>query len=182
MNLQSKKSTVHNKLFLILLFALSSILFADVPDLSTSLSKIKKPYLAPPLKLLNIDEDEINLKDLKGKVIIVNFWATWCPPCRREMPSLQKLNNTLNDKNIVILTVNVGEDAEKADDFLSNISPEVTFTTLLDTNAKAMKDWKVLGLPSTFIINKKGNVVYKAIGGREFNTKSIINTIKKLNN
>jgi len=182
MNLLLKKLAVHNKIFAILILALTSSLYAKAPDLSTSLTKIQNVYNAPNLKLFDIDEEEIDLKDLKGKIVVVNFWATWCPPCRREMPSLQRLYNKTKEQNVVILAVNVGEDGEKADDFLANISPEITFSTLLDTNAQAMKDWKVQGLPSTFIVNKKGQVVYKAIGGREFDDESIVKAVIKLNN
>ena len=180
MNSLLKTSAVHNKLLLILFLSITSSLYGKLPALSKSLTKIVKPYDAPALKLLDIDDEVVDLKTLKGKVVIINFWATWCPPCRREMPSLQKLYNKVSNKNVVVLAVDVGESADKVDDYLSNISPEVTFQALLDTKSETMVRWKVRGLPSTFIVNKKGKVVYKAIGGREFDSDGIIKQINDL--
>ena len=182
MNLLLKILNVRNKLLIILFFSITTSIYAKLPSLSTQLTKIEIPYEAPALKLLNIDDEIVDLKTLKGKVVIINFWATWCPPCRREMPSLQKLYNKIKNKDIVILAVDVGEDADKVDDYLSNISPEITFMSLLDSNSQAMSDWKVMGLPSTFVVNKKGQVVLKAIGGREFDNKIIVNEILNIAN
>ena len=182
MNLRLKTLAVHNKLLLILFLSITSSLYGKLPALSQSLTTIVKPYDAPTLKLLDIDDEVVDLKTLKGKVVIINFWATWCPPCRREMPSLQRLYNKISNKNVVVLAVDVGESAEKVDDYLSNISPEVTFQALLDSRSDAMMRWKVRGLPSTFIVNKQGKVVYKAIGGREFDSDGIVKQIMNLVN
>ena len=151
-----------------------------LPPLTHSLTAINKTVAAPALRFQNLDEEMVDLKSLKGKTVIVNFWATWCPPCRREMRSLENLYQSTKDKNVEILAVNIGEDIDTVFSFLGAIEPSPTFPMLFDSDAVSMKVWSVKGLPTTYIINPDGNVVYKAIGGREFDHPGIKNKIIKL--
>lgn len=150
--------------------------------LTHNLTVIKKPIPAPVLRLKNMDNEFVDIKDLKGKVIVVNFWATWCPPCRREMGSLERLHLATKNKNVVVLAVNIGEDVDTVFPFLGFIEPSPSFSILFDTDAKVMEKWKVRGLPTTFIINPKGMIVYRAVGGREFDhpkiQKAVVNLTK----
>ena len=171
MNLQSKTLNVASKI-IFFVFLINISIYAS----SDGLTKVTAVN-APKLILEDIDEEEINLKDFKGKVVLVNFWATWCPPCRAEMSSLQSLYTLTKDKGVEVITVNVAEDADTVFSFLSNLPNEATFKAVIDKDSNAMKDWKVMGLPSTFIVNKEGKIVYKAIGGRDFNSKNIINKV-----
>ncbi len=151
-----------------------------LPPLTHSLTVINEIIKAPALRFKNLDEEMVDLKDFKGKTVVVNFWATWCPPCRREMGSLEKLYQSTKDKNVVILAVNIGEDMDTVFSFLGTINPSPTFPMLFDNDATSMKTWDVKGLPTTYIINPDGNVIYKAIGGREFDHPSIVNKVIQL--
>lgn len=156
-----------------ILFASSVSHAAGPPPLTHNLTMIKKPKLAPALQLKNMDDELVNIKDLKGKVVVVNFWATWCPPCRREMSSLERLHLATQDKNVVVLAVNVGEDIDTVFPFMGMIDPAPSFPILFDTNGTVMTKWKVRGLPTTYIVSPEGKIVYRAIGGREFDHPSI---------
>ncbi|GMR16059.1 MAG: hypothetical protein BMS9Abin31_0363 [Gammaproteobacteria bacterium] len=175
---------------LVLLFLLSTFsLFgpginyaAELAPLTHNLTVIKKPMPAPNLRLKNMDDEFVDIKGLKGKVIVVNFWATWCPPCRREMSSLERLHLATQDKNVVVLAVNVGEDVDTVFPFMGVINPSPSFPILFDTDAKVMTQWKVRGLPTTYVVNPDGKIVYRAVGGREFDHPAIIKAVIKLNN
>ena len=152
----------------------SGILFADgLPPLTHELTTINKLVPAPELRLQNMDEEIIDIKDFKGKVVIVNFWATWCPPCRREMGSLERLYQATKDKNVEVLAVNIGEDMETVFSFMGIIDPSPNFPVVFDPDAVSMNSWKVRGLPTTYIVNPEGNIAYRAIGGREFDHPDI---------
>lgn len=145
----------------------------EIAPLTHNLTKLKKSIIAPNLRLQNMDEEIIDIKDLKGKVVVVNFWATWCPPCRREMASLERLYQATKNKNVELLAVNVGEDVDTVFPFMGNVTPSPNFPILFDTDGKAMKQWKVRGLPTTYIVSPTGMIVYRAVGGREFDHKNI---------
>ena len=162
-----------------ILFSINS--YADgLPPLTHKLTAINKTIKAPKLQLKNLDGDVIKLTAFKGKVVVVNFWATWCPPCRREMGSLERLHQATKNKNVEIVAVNIGEDLDTVFSFLGTVEPSPYFQMLLDTDASSMKTWNVNGLPTTYIIDKKGNIAYRAIGGREFDHPNIIKTILDL--
>jgi len=153
---------------------------AELPPLTHKLTTLKKVINAPSLRLKNLDDEIIDIKDLKGKVVVVNFWATWCPPCRREMGSLERLHLATKDKNVVVLAVNIGEDVDTVFSFLGQVEPSPTFPMLFDPEAKSMSPWNVRGLPTTYIIDPNGTMIYRAIGGREFDHSDIQQAIIKL--
>lgn len=135
--------------------------------------------VAPKLKLLDMDGKQINLEQLKGKVVIVNFWATWCPPCRAEMPSLQRLWKKLGASKIQIVAVNVGEDADTVLGFMGTLDESPTFPIVFDKDSTTLRAWPVRGLPTTFLIDKKGHIAYRAIGGRHFDSPENIRFINE---
>lgn len=152
---------------------------ADLPPLSHSLT-MQAPKAAPVLKLKGLDGKTHDLAQLRGRVALINYWATWCPPCRREMPSMERLTQALKGEPFIVLAVDVGEDAETIEAFTSQLDTELTFPILLDTSSRAMQAWKVAGLPTTFLVDKQGRIVASAIGGREFDHPEIIQTIRDL--
>ncbi|MDD5388583.1 MAG: TlpA disulfide reductase family protein [Gallionellaceae bacterium] len=147
---------------------------ADLPPLTHGLTPIAEPQPAPALILADMDGKMHDLADLKGKVVVVNFWATWCPPCRREMPSLERLKQQLQSRGLAMLAVDVGEDADTVFAFTGQLEPAPTFPLLLDRDSRAMQRWKVKGLPTTFVIDQQGRVIFRAIGGREFDNPAMI--------
>ena len=145
---------------------------------SRMLTAIPSRPLAPSFNLPD-DEGEMHaLSDYKGKVVIINFWATWCPPCRAELPSMNKAWEKLKDHDVQMLAVNVGEDEDTV--FAFTGEQEINFQILLDESGEIINLWPVRGLPTTFVLDKEGRVVYRAVGGRDWNSDEIINIIKKL--
>jgi thiol-disulfide isomerase/thioredoxin len=152
---------------------------ADLPPLSHSLTK-QAPRPAPALRLKDLDGQLADLAHLKGRVVLINYWATWCPPCRREMPSMERLSQALKGEAFSVLAVDVGEDADTIDAFTSQLDTELSFPILLDTRSRTMQAWGVAGLPTTFLVDKQGRIVASAIGGREFDHPEIIRAIRQL--
>lgn len=140
-------------------------------------SPVSGNSVAPKLKLLDMDGKPVDLEQLKGKVVLVNFWATWCPPCRREMPSLQRLWKKLGASKLQIVAVNVGEDADTVLGFMGTLDESPTFPIVFDKDSATLRAWPVRGLPTTFLIDKKGRIAYRAIGGRHFDSPENIRLI-----
>jgi thiol-disulfide isomerase/thioredoxin len=133
------------------------------------------------LSLPNLKQQTVDLKTLTGKVVLVNFWASWCPPCVHEMPSMQKLNDRFISKGFVILGVNMAEDAKTVQQFLDT-KVKVKFPILLDKDGAALKSWGVFAFPTSYLIDKKGKIRYAIFGGVDWEEESIINKIVLLLN
>ena len=151
-----------------------------LPEMSHTLTTLKPAKAAKNFTLPDLDGKPQRLSDLRGKVVLVNFWATWCPPCRREMPSMERLSQRLKGQPFVILAINQQEDPEQVFVFTGQLDPSPTFPILFDRNSKVAKAWGVLGLPASFIVDQQGRVVYRAMGGREFDHPEIERAIRKL--
>lgn len=134
--------------------------------------------IAPDFSLLNLDDEPVALSDFKGKVVIVNFWATWCPPCRYEMPSMQRAWEKLQEKDVMMLAVHVGGKSDKIWAFVGDY--EITFPVLIDPKSKTADAWPLKGLPTTFVIDPKGRIAYRAIGGREWDDEELLKTVYAL--
>lgn len=174
---------VHPKLpglFLLLSGLIMQPAYAGPPPLTHGLTPMQGKVAAPPLRLPNLDDEIIDLKQLAGKVVVVNFWATWCPPCRREMPSLERLYQIAGDKGVMVLAVNIGEDIDTVFPFLGRIEPSPSFPLLFDKAARSMSQWKVKGLPTTYVVGPDGNLVYRAVGGREFDHPDVVKQLLDL--
>lgn len=117
---------------------------------------IKGP--APDFTLKSRNGENIKLSELRGEVVMLNFWASWCAPCRKEMPLLESLYKKYSDLGFTLLAVNVEEDSTKADGLLKDIL--VTFPVLYDNTNKVTKLYKVVAMPSTVIIDRDGNMRY----------------------
>ncbi len=118
---------------------------------------------APDFTLKNYEGQNINLSDFKGKTIILNFWATWCGPCRLEMPFFQELYEKRSDDGLIILAVDVMEDASKVEKFVSDL--KITFPVLLDTKANVSEQYCLpQALPATLFIDKEGIIRAGKVG------------------
>lgn len=157
-----------------------NLAYSVEPPLQTSLIALKPRQTAPDMVLKDTDGKTVSLSNLRGKVVAVNFWATWCPPCRREFPSMERLRLAFEKKPLVILAVNEGETADTIEAFTSQLDLAPNFPILLDPEGDAMAFWTVRGLPTTFIVDKRGRIAYRAIGGREFDHPDIIKAIHLL--
>jgi thiol-disulfide isomerase/thioredoxin len=156
--------------------ALSAV--AEPPQ---TLTPIADKKIAPDLSLEIVDGGKLKLSDLRGKVVVVNFWATWCPPCRREMPSLERLKGLMKGEALEIIAINAGEDEDEIARFREEaVKPALTFRLALDRNAEAMKAFSIAGLPTTYVIDRQGQVVYRAVGRRMFDDPAIVGTLKAL--
>ena len=120
----------------------------------------------PPLNLERIGGGKIDIKELKGKVILVNFWATWCAPCVSEMPEFEKLHRELEGRPFAVLAVSVDKNASTVEKFAGKNN--LSFPILIDQGEAVARSWGTTGLPETFIIDREGNVAYKIIGPIEY--------------
>jgi len=150
---------------------------AEPPQTLTPMDEAK---IAPDLALDIVDGGKLKLSDLRGKIVLVNFWATWCPPCKREMPSFERLKALMNAKTFEIVAINAGEDEEEIGRFRRSLEPPLTFRLALDPKADAIRAFSVAGLPATFVIDRRGRVVYRALGARRFDDAAIVSTIRSL--
>lgn len=116
-----------------------------------------KNISAPNFTLTTTDGRTISLSDYKGKNIYLNFWATWCPPCKLEMPEIEKLYNETKSSDLVILTVNLGEDKKTVTNFMKNKNYD--FITLLDSQQAVAGLYNVVSIPTSYFIDKSGNLV-----------------------
>ena len=164
----------------LLLLLLAGTAMASGGEAAGPLTVLATRSPAPALQLKDLDGKTYHLADLRGKVVLVNFWATWCPPCRREMPSLQRLYEKLPHENFEILAVDVGEDENTVLTFSWMLKPAPTFPLLLDRDSMAMGKWPVQGLPTSFVIDKQGRVALRAVGGRDFDSPAVTAQIKAL--
>ena len=126
------------------------------------------PSIAPSLKLNNLTGKSVDLSSLKGKVVVVNFWASWCEPCREEFEELAQLQENYGSKGLVVLAVNLAEMKPRIMQFLKgNDFSENSLEILLDRNSTAYKSWKARGLPATFLVSKSGKIEGVWIGAIE---------------
>jgi thiol-disulfide isomerase/thioredoxin len=153
---------------------------SDDPPLQTSLTAVRPRLVAPVIELPNLDGQTISSARLRGKVVIVNFWATWCPPCRREFASMERLGKIMADRPLEILAVNEGEDVDVIEGFAATLDTPPAFTLLQDMAGDAMAKWPVRGLPTSFVVDKRGRIAFHAIGGREFDHPQMLRQIERL--
>ncbi|MES0328487.1 MAG: TlpA disulfide reductase family protein [Gammaproteobacteria bacterium] len=167
-------------LMFFILFSTASHAAWEQPELGYKLSPLAKPVDAPNFKLENMDEYEYDFSEYRGKVVLLNFWATWCPPCKREMPSMERLYQKLKGKDFTVLGINQMEDGDRIFAFSGTLDTQPTFNILLDTDSKVSQSYDVRGLPTTYLIDKKGKIRYRAVGGREFDHPEVEKIIEAL--
>jgi thiol-disulfide isomerase/thioredoxin len=153
---------------------------APLPELGYRMSRLAEPQPAPEFTLNDMDGKPHALRDYRGRVVFVNFWATWCPPCRRELPSLEEQYGKFKGEPFTVLALNEWEDPEQAFIFMGQLSVFPTFPVLYDRDGKVAEAYKVKGLPTTLLLDKKGRMVYRAVGGRDFNHPEVEKIIRAL--
>jgi thiol-disulfide isomerase/thioredoxin len=120
----------------------------------------------PPLELEDMHGRVHRLADYRGKVVLVNFWATWCEPCRDEMPSIERLRSALADQPFAVLAVNLAEPRSRIEKFLQHLPSG--FAVLLDRDTQAAKDWDARVLPATYLVDPTGRVRHRHFGAQDW--------------
>jgi thiol-disulfide isomerase/thioredoxin len=131
-----------------------------------------------PLAASSLDGRRIDLRDLQGHVVLVNFWATWCEPCREEMPAIERLRARMQGRPFDVLAVNYGESAEKVAEFLKREG--VALPVILDRDKQAAEAWNAKGLPMTFLVDAGGRVRYWAFGEMDWNRGEALALVERL--
>lgn len=142
-------------------------------------SRPKPGFPAPTFTFPGLDGKNVSLADYKGKVVFLNIWATWCPPCREEMPSMEKLHEQLKDEDFEILAVSIDASGSK------DIAPfmkqhQLTFPVLLDTAGTIQKLYGTTGVPESFIIDKTGSIEKVIIGPIDWSTPEVVGYFRNL--
>jgi thiol-disulfide isomerase/thioredoxin len=133
---------------------------------------------APALSLKGLEGGAHTLGAYRGKVVLINFWATWCEPCRLEMPSIQRLRDRFGAKKFAVLAVNVDEPEARVRQYLSQSG--VDLTVVMDPNKSATRDWGVRYLPVSFIVGPDGRVRYRVVGDLEWDSDTVVGVISQL--
>jgi peroxiredoxin len=160
----------------VFLFILTTNVDAEIDN--QTLPKLADPFIAPDFTLKGEDGNTYRLKDYRGKIVILNFWATWCPPCREEMPSMERAWHQIKDKGIVILAINVGEDADTIFEFTGQYP--MTFPLPMDIDGEVVRQYPIRGLPTTYIIDSAGMATHRAVGSREWDASEILEQLEEL--
>lgn len=135
--------------------------------------------IAPDFILKNLNGDDVQLSQFKGKVVLIDFWAVFCKPCVIALPKIQEIHEKYNDKELVVLMINVSEDKNKIQKFIEENG--YTFQVLLGSgNMNVQKNYGVIGIPHTYIIDKQGKVAYSRNGYGPGSEKLLISEIDKL--
>lgn len=161
---------------LLVIFCL--LILPALPQAAQTLTPMPDQPLAPDFELTDVNGKKHRLADYRGRVVIVNFWATWCTPCRKEMPSMQRAWERLQGDGVVMLGINVGEDEEKLLAFTADYP--VDFPLLLDRDSTVISQWPVKALPTTFIVDAEGRIAYRAIGSREWDDPALLVPVRSL--
>ncbi|MFK5950727.1 MAG: TlpA disulfide reductase family protein [Methylococcales bacterium] len=160
------------------LFLFSVLFFITSSLQATNLKVFVANTPTPPLKLTDLQGKTHDLNDYKGQVVLVQFWATYCGPCRKEMPSMNKMIKKMGDVPFKILAIDMGETKEEVTQFVNEVKPE--FSILLDETGKSIAEWRVFAAPSNFIIDPQGKIRYTLFGGVEWDSDELIDTLKAL--
>ncbi len=170
------------KLLIIFIYLItSSFSYAiEKPDIK-NLILTKNPKIYDEVVFKDTRQKDVNLADFKGKLLILNFWATWCAPCREEMPSLDNLQSNINLDNLKIFPINIGqEDILKSESFFNELNIQ-NLDIYFDSPITLAKKFSLRGVPTTILFNKKGKEFARIIGSIDFNDEKFINWLKLYN-
>ena len=139
----------------------------------------EETFISPSFELPTLSGGKLRLTDYRGKVVFINFWATWCGTCKVEMPSMERLYKSFKDKGLEMLTISVDKDQSLIQPFMNQY--KLTFPVLLDPKSKIAKQkYKTTGVPETFIVDQRGIIRHKAIGPRNWATEETMAAFAQL--
>lgn len=162
---------------LLMLCALAPFAWAAQPPVPKGLI-VLKPAPAPALALKDMEGKSIDLRQLRGQWVLVHFWASWCGPCRREMPTLERLAQAIPAKQLALVLVNTAESEDEVFAFLPTVAPNLS--SYLDSDGVVTERWQPRGLPSSFLVDPKGRKRYLALGGREWDSPAYLAFLRTL--
>jgi len=145
---------------------------------SAELTRWEGTPAAPAIELLTAAGAPMSLQEFRGKVVLVNFWATWCEPCVTEMPALQQLRNTFGPRDFEVLAVNMQEGPAKINAFVEKSG--VSFPIVRDTDGAVAKVWGARVLPASYLVDRDGRIRYAVVGDPDWTSSSLMNTIRTL--
>jgi cytochrome c biogenesis protein CcmG/thiol:disulfide interchange protein DsbE len=158
------------------LFGISLLLVAGLaaaggarPPEALALSTPKEPVAAPTFDLPDLEGKTLRFGSLRGKRVFLNFFATWCGPCREEMPAMERLHRLYRERGLAVLAVDVRESAKTVRDFVREL--KLTFPVVLDDDGTLSLKYGVRALPVSFLVNRDGLIVWRAIGSRPWESK-----------
>jgi peroxiredoxin len=151
---------------------------AEDPFSAANILRIEEPRSAPECALEDVQGKRVKLEDFRGKVVLLDFWATWCHHCKGELPSLVKLYNEFKNSGFVVLAIDRREKKKIVQKYLEK--KKLPFPVLLDTDGKVGNHYKVLALPDHFIIDRQGELIGRALGGRDWASVETRNLIRFL--
>jgi peroxiredoxin len=182
----STRKTKHQSLILIsmIIIGVGVIVLLQMKDTPYGINKkprLQKGALAPDFSFPDLDGKMVNLSDFRGQIVFLNIWATWCPPCVDEMPSMEKLHQVMANEKFQILAVSVDTDGKKAvKPFVERY--KLSFPILTDIKGTIRALYQTTGIPETIIIDKNGIVIEKVIGPRDWASTQFINVFQDLLN
>ena len=177
-----KNKTFYLKFSFIILSLL--VLHSPAEGMDTLLQKAgikptKGSQTAPNFSLEDLNGKKVDLKQFRGKVVFLNFWATWCGPCKEEMPSMEALYQKFKERGFVFLAISVDyEEKKKVKEFIDK--HHYTFPVLIDSKCLTLDLYGVKGIPTTILIDKKGRMVGSAVGPRDWKHPEIISILNQL--
>ena len=168
------------RFLVIFIFLISNTFANETPNIKNLiLNKELKEYTN--LTILDDQNNQLNLSDFKGNILLLNFWATWCAPCKEEMPSLDSLKSNKDLNNLKIFPVNVGQDnAKKAKKFFDDLNIK-NLNLYFDENINLTKKSALRGIPTSILLNKNGKEFARIIGSIDFNEENFIEWLKLYN-
>ena len=151
---------------------------AGDPFLSLKMSRLPAGSMAVPFELTTLDGKVVKSSELAGKVVLVNFWATWCGPCKEEMPSLTRLQKQLDPAQFALLTVTTDPQRQGIAHFLSQLG--VGLPVLFDEDQEVSRSFMVRGLPTTVIIGRDGTLAGRAVGPRAWDSPEAVAVMRQV--
>ena len=170
------------KLLLIFVYLISANFSyaSEKPDIK-NLVLIKNPKIYKGVTFKDINQKNLNLDDFKGNLVILNFWATWCAPCKEEMPSLDNLQSNSNLDNLKIFPINIGqEDISKSKFFFNQLNIQ-NLDIYIDSSITLAKKFALRGVPTTILFDKQGKEFARIMGSIDFNNEEFIDWLKTYN-
>ena len=158
-------------------FLMTALLLLSLPALAAGLKAVP-PRAAPELAIPLLDGKAVSMTKLRGQVVLVSFWATWCPPCRKEMPSMDRLTKMLARQPFALLAVNVGEPEDMVDRYFEQFP--MSFMVGLDEDNSRSKAWKAFLYPTSYLVDKKGRIRYAVNGAVEWDAPEVVEIIDQL--